>query len=225
MSSIKNYIDETSLAAYAAGQLSVGQSLMTAAHIDMCPELESEVARLEALGGQLLEELKPSNDIGYAMLGNILNRIEEQEENFPDHSYSEVSVIRDESKDLFPQTIRRFLGFNYSQTRWRFAGPRSMISHLWQDGMGGRMWMFKSRAGTVTPIHKHSGIEWTLILKGGYSTKEGHFLPGDLHQVDENDEHQPIMDENEDCVCLVFTEGPTIYSSFLPKIMQKFTKI
>lgn len=225
MFSIKNYIDETSLAAYAAGQLSVGQSLMAAAHIDMCPELHSDILRLEAVGGQLLEDLQPSNTIGYSMLGNILNRIEEQEESFPIKHQSAVPTVREEKESLFPKTIRRFLGFDFTEVRWRFAGPGSMISHLWQDDAGGRMWMFKSRAGTITPVHTHSGIEWTLILQGGYTTKEGHFLRGDLHQVDEHDEHQPVMDDDEDCICLVFTEGPTIYSSFLPKIMQKFTGI
>lgn len=224
MNTSRNFVEDHWLGAYAAGQLPVGLSLMIAAHVDMCPELAPELHSFESVGAALLEGFEDAPQIGYDMLTALLNRIEQQEMSFPD--LHDVEPKPDaETQELFPAPIKRFLGHGFEQARWRFAGPGSVISHLWQDENNGRLWMFRSKGGTVTPVHSHSGIEWTLILQGGYSTKEGNFRKGDLHQVDETDEHQPIMDPGEDCVCLVFTEGPTIYSEFLPKIMQKYTGI
>ncbi len=225
MTSQKNYVFDEWLAAYAAGQLPLGLSLMVAAHLDLCPELLPRLRRYEEVGGQFIENLAPCMDVGYALLGNLLNRIEQQEESFPDLNTDKPDLGSPEAASIFPRSIQRFLGYDFEQARWRFAGPGSVISHLWQDDGVGRLWMFRSKAGTVTPAHTHSGKEWTLILRGGYSTNEGEFALGDLHQVDENDTHQPIMDESDDCICLVFTEGPTIYSQFLPKIMQRYTGI
>lgn len=221
----KTYVEDHWLGAYAAGQLPVGLSLMVAAHLDMCPELRPRLEQYECLGGSMMEDLSPCPEIGYDMLSSLLNRIEEQESSFPDLKEPENLPKSRQRSEVFPRSIERFLGHGFEQARWRFAGPGSVISHLWQDDDKGRLWMFRSKGGTATPVHTHSGIEWTLILKGGYTTVEGNFREGDLHQVDETCEHQPIMDQGEDCVCLVFTEGPTIYSDFLPKIMQRFTGI
>ncbi len=225
MSFDKNYVFDEWLAAYAAGQLSVGPSVMIAAHLDLCPEILPRLNKFEAVGGRLLDNLSPCENVGYPLLGDLLNRIEHQEETFPDFR-SEIGTRQKEKNDgIFPRSIQKFLGYDFQQARWRFAGAGSMISHLWQDSNNGRLWMFRSRAGTVTPIHTHSGKEWTLILQGGYSTIEGDYRPADLHQVDETHEHQPIMHAGEDCICLVFTEGPTIYSQLLPKMMQRYTGI
>lgn len=221
----RNYVDDDWLGAYAAGQLPVGLSLMIAAHIDMCPELRQRLYQHECLGGLMLEDLSPCPEIGYDMLSSLLNRIEEQEQSFPNLAEIEGHPERQNYVELFPKSVERFLGHGFKDARWRFAGPGSVISQLWQDEGNGRLWMFRSKGGTTTPVHTHSGIEWTLLLKGGYTTVEGSFTAGDLHQVDETCEHQPIMDEGEDCICLVFTEGRTIYSDFLPKIMQRYTGI
>ena len=56
-----------------------------------------------------------------------------------------------------------------------------------------------------------------LILQDDYCAIAFDYGRVDLHQVDESHEHQLAMHAGEDCVCLVFIEGPTIHSSFFAK--------
>ena len=75
------------------------------------------------------------------------------------------------------------------------------------------------------PDHSHTGEEWTLILTGSYTVGEKRFTRGDLHIEDETETHAPHIDEGEDCICLVMTQGPLKMQGWLPKVVQKVVGI
>ena len=47
------------------------------------------------------------------------------------------------------------------------------------------------------PQHSHEGEEYTLVLRGGFTDGELHFLPGDVATADPTVDHQPIADAGE----------------------------
>lgn len=153
----KNYVEDHWLGAYAAGQLPVGLSLMIASHVDMCPELSPKLLHFETVGAALLEDFEDGPKVSQDMLTDLLNRIEVQEASFPDLHDQEAENELGNKQELFPLPVQQFLGHGFDQARWRFAGPGSVISHLWQDENQGRLWMFRSKGGTVTLIAELNG--------------------------------------------------------------------
>ena len=90
---------------------------------------------------------------------------------------------------------------------------------------GERLYLLKAKGGMKMPEHSHKGEEWSLILTGSYSIGDKTYRRGDLHIEDDTVTHAPHIDEGEDCICLVMTEGPLVMKSWIPKIVQKVVGI
>ena len=63
-------------------------------------------------------------------------------------------------------------------------------------------------------------MEITLVLTGSYRDALGRFGPGDVADLDEDIEHQPVVDSDEPCICLVASEAPTRFKSFFGRLFQ-----
>ena len=72
------------------------------------------------------------------------------------------------------------------------------------------------------PEHGHSGDEWMLVLKGSYRTELGRYRVGDMDVAGREIDHQPVIDDGEECVCLVLTEGPLRMKSVFARMAQSF---
>jgi len=64
-----------------------------------------------------------------------------------------------------------------------------------------------------------------LILSGSYTDVFGTFRRGDIADLDEHVEHQPIVDGDLPCICLVATEAPTRFKGFFSRLLQPLTGI
>ena len=73
----------------------------------------------------------------------------------------------------------------------------------------------------MVPEHGHTGEEWTLVLNGSYHT-DSQFVAGDIEMADDDIDHQPMIDPDEECICLVFTSGPLRFKSLAAKVAQPF---
>jgi putative transcriptional regulator len=87
----------------------------------------------------------------------------------------------------------------------------------------GSIRLLKISPGVAIPEHGHSGSELTLVLKGSFSDENGCFKPGDIADLDDDTEHQPISDSYQDCICLIVTENPLRFKSLVPKVVQYFS--
>ena len=63
----------------------------------------------------------------------------------------------------------------------------------------------------------------TLILQGSFSDEIGRFTVGDIADLDNEVEHQPLVDSDVDCICLIATDAPLKFSTLLGKIVQPMT--
>ena len=79
--------------------------------------------------------------------------------------------------------------------------------------------------GTAMPEHGHGGEEITLILSGAYNDNFGRYAPGDVADLDESVEHQPIVEQDAACICLVATEAPTRFKSWPARLLQPLVGI
>ena len=104
---------------------------------------------------------------------------------------------------------------------WRWIGPGVRWSRVTIPGDdAANVMLLKVAAGRKLPDHTHAGFEYTQILKGSFSDSRGRYDPGDMDEVDDSVEHQPIVDQEGECICLAAIEGHMRLRGFFGRMLQ-----
>lgn len=204
-------IQDEWLLSYAAGALSPGRSLMVASHAAYHDDVQEKVADAEAIGGAMLESVG-STEVDPRVLARLLDQLDQ----------APAPVAAPRASNVFPEPLAEFVGGGVDSLKWRFMGPGMSHVRLWNGPNDERLWLLRAHGGIEVPEHGHNGEEWTLVLKGALRTSAGRFGVGDLDLVDESVEHQPIIERDEECICLALTHGPIRFKSLTARMMQPF---
>ena len=199
------------LLSYAAGALNPGRSLMVASHLAYHDDLQNSVADAEVIGGALLNSMTEA-DVNDSSFEQLMSRIDK-------NPAPEVKPVAAGSS-MYPEALTEFIDTDVNSLKWKFMGPGMQNSRLWTGPNDERLWLLRARGGVMVPEHGHNGEEWTLLLKGSYRTALGEYGVGDVDVADEDIVHQPQINPDEECVCLVFTEGPVRLNSMLGRLVQ-----
>lgn len=212
--STEQLIPDEWLLSYSAGALSDAQALLVASHVACHPPLQKKVQEGEALGGILLDK-QIESQLSPDLLDKLIDQLDEPEE-YPVAS-SAVSIPG------MPQPLADYLGKDYDELNWKFLGPGLKRMPLAKGPDGEKLWLLRAKGGTSIPVHDHRGLEMTLILTGSYTVDGTRYGPGDVELADTDIvDHQPMIDEGEDCICLVVTEAPIRLHSVIGRMMQPF---
>lgn len=214
------HLDDATVVAYAAGSLSNCLSVVAASHIAMCDHCRARVRRAEAVGAALLEtgerqQLQPD------ALSSVFERIDGSDWVQPK---SDRKAFHDPDPSL-PLPVSRLLGQKLDDVPWKTAAPGVGIHVIEKNHDGSSLYMLKVRPGHKLPDHGHAGQEMTLILRGAYRDQIGRFARGDVADLDEDIEHQPVIEEGEDCICLIATEAPARFKGLVPRLLQPIVGI
>ena len=206
---IRHHPDETLLLAYASGAADEALSLVVATHIAYCAPCRAVAARLEAIGGSLLQDLAPASLSGNA-LDAALAKL--------DGAKPFERRARVPSQDGTPDVLRQYIGGDLSQVRWRRVNASFSYRPLFHRG-GVSVRLLRGAPGAQTGTHHHQGQEYTLVLKGGFADVTGRYGPGDLQVMEGAMPHNPIADPGEECINLAVTTGPLKFDSLVRKIV------
>lgn len=187
---------------YASGASPEPVALLVACHVSLCRDCQAEIARLEALGGALFDELD-AVPLGAEAVALALARLEVPE-NLKATPAAEASLP---AERLIPRPLRGYLGDGLDALPWKGRG-RVAEAALLASYPGLRTRLLRIKAGTALPRHTHEGREYTLLLAGGYSDGSGHYLRGDMAVADASVDHRPLADDGDDCLCLMVTDAP-----------------
>lgn len=208
--------------AYASGNLSEAQATIVATHATYHPALKARIADAEALGGVMMEESEKIS-VADTMLDDIFARIDSGvDEASPDLGTSpEVEPVP--GTKTWPKPLQQYVSEKSKKLKWRYMGPGMRRMKLWTGENGECLWLFKAKGGIQMPEHDHTGQEITLVLEGSYRVGANQFKPGDL-EIAANDieDHRVMIDEGQDCICLVVTESPVKLKSMIGRAMQPF---
>ncbi|WP_417456695.1 ChrR family anti-sigma-E factor [Kordiimonas sp.] len=201
------------MVSYAAGALSEAKSLVVASHIAFHPDLQEKVADAEAIGGALLDEVEPVR-LRAGALEDILDVIDNDD----------VPTTQAEPRESeLPAPLRDYLSCELDDLKWQFMGPGMKKVRLKKYESGECLWLLRARGGTEMPLHDHRGTEFTLVLRGSYAVGDKRFTPGLMELAGpELKNHSPIIDEGEDCICLVVTDAPIRLHSVIGRMVQPF---
>ena len=217
--SIHHHLDDATVVAFAAGALPTPIALVVSAHLSMCSECRARVRRAEAIGSAVLEDEAPVT-MSAGCMNNMFERLEAEtrtEAAAPTLTLSE----KPEEDSILPPQVRKALGIPFSEIQWkRIAKGVGMKTIDLGTEEEGKLYLLKIEAGRVLPEHGHGGSEVTLVLSGSYTDHYGTFGPGDIADLDDHEDHQPIVDAGGDCICLVASETPARFKGILPRIFQ-----
>ncbi|WP_051279560.1 ChrR family anti-sigma-E factor [Hellea balneolensis] len=205
---------------YAIGALSPAKHVMLACQSEISQAVSERVAFQEDLAASMLED-GSSQSLSPLFMGNVLA-------NLPPQERSDLNTSSDPENGLAPKSLRHMLGHGLQDMNWKSLVPGVAVHDIMGDRKtkdGDRLYLLKAKGGMKMPEHSHNGEEWTLILTGSYTVGEQLFTRGDMHIEDESETHSPHIDEGEDCICLVMTQGPLKMQGWLPKVVQRVVGI
>ena len=229
---IKHHPTDETLLAYASGTLSQAMELVIATHMTLCPHCREKVSEMEACGGAML-----NGSDGLAMnvdaLDQVMAMIEQESANenmaaAPAIAPRRVAVapsIRGNAVPSLPTPLANLLPENILSLEdipWRSLAPGVKHFPLKSVQTKGSVRLLKIAPGISIPDHGHGGHEMTLLLKGSYIDDVGRFCAGDVADLMDDTDHQPIADTAEDCICLIATDAPLKFNGILPKLLQPF---
>lgn len=186
---------------------------MVASHLAYHDDLQNTVAHADDIGGAVLESMTES-DVSNGVLDNLMSRLD-------DSVLVEVEPAFADSGE-YPKALMEFINCDMEALNWRFMAPGMRNVRLWEGLNGERLWLLRARGGIAVPEHGHNGDEWTLVVKGSYRTSLGEFRVGDIEIADEDVIHQPLIAADEECICLVMTEGPIRLNNLMARMVQPF---
>lgn len=215
--STTHHPSEETLISFMDGSIDVGRRIVVAAHMELCPSCRRLAGALDASGGAYLEQLA-ATPLADGALESVLSRLDtgpSAQQRAPAAAATDLPVAL---HALAP----------YELGPWRWIGPgvhwRSVsVPAATRDGT--RVFLLKAAPGTHLPHHAHQGTELTVILKGAFTHAGGRFGVGDCDDADASVEHKPVVEEGEDCICLVCMQGNIRLLSLVGRLIQPFVRM
>ena len=227
--SIHHHLSDATLGAFTAGALIESISLVVASHISNCPDCRKRRDQLEDIGGIQLQHTEPE-DMSPDALEKVMIKLGKQKlplasdpPNDSISSFSNESSPRRGNPEI-PKPLRAYVPDRLEDVDWKSMAPG--IKYFAIAGLNtadGTLSLLKIAPGVNIPEHRHQGIELTQVLKGSFSDEVGRFGVGDIADLDDDIEHQPIADTNEACICLIATEAPLKFTGLMPRLVQYFS--
>lgn len=217
---IAHHPDDATLLSYASGSLDEVFSTLIAVHLASCADCRRRIREIEAVGGDLLEH-EAGAGLSAGAAARMMERLDQEVEIAP----IATPRARKVESELSP-TLARLIGGALDDIHWRPVAPGVATHRLpTSEGAKGSLLLLKIAPGKKVPEHGHGGMEMTLILDGSYRDELGRFGPGDVADLDEHVEHQPVVDSAVPCICLVATEQPTRFKGFFSRLLQPLVGI
>ena len=197
MTAIRHHPDSVTIMSFAAGALSEPLSAACSVHVSMCAQCRGELRDMELVGAALLGSAPMSG-------GRVAVPVKPREAQLGAHTGDGVG-----NRDGLPGPLARNYGLALDQIPWKRLAPG-----VWQHrlelspGAQGELYFIKLAPGFRLPLHGHTGAELTVVLTGAFTDASGEFRRGDMQDIDNSIEHQPLGDREEGCICLVAAEGP-----------------
>jgi putative transcriptional regulator len=189
---------QETLASYAAGTMRAGFDLVVAAHLRTCSACRADVARLERLGGLLIDEIDPVA-LDENALAATLARLDEPSPPSPNPAGGLDQLL------------------SGARRRWVAPGvwtAKVDTPHRRDD----RVYLLRVAPGAHTARHSHEGAEFTQILQGALEDGDVVYRAGDFVELGPDDVHRPCVHGDETCVCLFATEGRLVAENLAGRI-------
>lgn len=185
----------------------------------MCSECQRQANRAESLGGALLDMTVPA-ELSSDALSDVLARLDD-----PVKAVGKEVVFDRETQTTIPSPLRPYLNNSLKELAWKKVSRSIAEYRLPLSVPGIKASLMRVTAGSMVPRHSHGGLEYTLVLSGGFRDIGQVFERGDFIARDASDVHQPHAEDDEDCLCLIVLEAPIKLTGLIGKIANPLLRI
>lgn len=223
---IRHHASDETLLRHAAGQLPAGPARVVAVHLSGCPACRARVEAFEAVGGALLEAIEPA-PMSPGAFAAALRAIDAAEDATGRPSMPRAPGGRARAPARLPEGIALPQALDdcaVGPWRWIGIGVRASTVTPPEDP-DARLMLLRVGPGRKLPEHGHVGTEFTQVLAGSFADEYGRYRPGDLSEMGHEDEHQPRVDPEGECICLVAIDGSMRLTGFFGRMIQPFIKL
>ena len=226
---ITHHLTDVTLQQYAAGALSAPMETLVACHLTACAACRRELGVHEALGGAVLgagDRARPR-----ASAGETLARAVAAEAGTARGGPGRGKARTDAASPAapafgVPRPLGRLLPRPLETLDWHETAPGVRQFNLSSGPRTeGAFKLLHCAPGVSLSAHTHRERELTFVLRGGYSDEVGHFVAGDISDLDDTVEHRPVADRDGPCIALIATDSPVRYTELLGRLMQPFIGI
>lgn len=212
---IHHHPPEELLVSFAAGLLDLGQHVAIATHLVGCAHCRGLVRSMEHVGGAMLTGLPPT-----AMSAAALAKVEARLNDLAPASLPPRAAGLADVPGL-PRFVRE-----YSAGPWKWIAPKVHIRPIQLPAASlTRVFLLKSRPGTKMIEHTHTGFEMSCVLSGSFVHAGGHFGPGDFDFGDGADDHEIMIDSEDDCICLIAMQGDLKLNGMIGRLLQPLIRM
>lgn len=206
---------DATLLEYFSGTLDEGRRVVVAAHVEMCSSCRRLLSGMETVAGEYLDAVPPA-PLSDGALARAISRL--------DAVALGSQTQQSTSVDDLPVRLRALAPYKLGP--WRWIGPGVYWRNVAiPEEATSRVFLLKAAPGTHLPQHTHEGTELTVILKGAFRHEGGRFGAGDCDDADDSVEHSPVVEDGEECVCLVAMEGNIRLRSFFGRLIQPLVRL
>ena len=216
---IKHHLSDTTLGAFTAGTQMESTSLVVASHLSLCRVCQTRHNQFEHIGGMHLSQATAAT-VPPDFLQKTLLRLGKQEV----ASFKTYASPNLQNDGILPGPLCKLIPLELENIEWNSLAPGIKGHPIKGLNTGnGTLSLLKIAPGMSIPDHSHHGSELTLVLKGSFSDETGQFGVGDIADLDDSTQHQPIADSSEACICLIATDASLKFTGLMPRIVQYFT--
>lgn len=221
-----HHLHESTVMSYVAGALSAPLSVVAGTHLERCAHCRQRVRDAEAIGAALLEQTQPAatEDRRQALREAMLAALSgsDVQERPAAVTKPQPNERPEADPDHLPASLHPYFGDSLSRLRWRWMAPGV---HCIRAEQMPSLIMLKIAPGKCLPMHSHGRSELTQILRGAYNDALGLFAPGDVADLDEDVEHQPVTTPGVPCICVSALDAPLVFSGWVARQVQRFVKL
>lgn len=201
----KDDMIEALLLDYATGALSRPLEVMVETHIALNDKSAKKLDTLMKLGGILLEECEPVS-LSEDALETVMAQIE-AEANGSMVAMNNNSKSHQPARNQLPRPLADYIPDLDCPKSWRKVGLGLSQHRVTFDSSEIEANIYRIAPGVSVPVHSHEGTEFTLVLAGGFSDETGTYGPGDIAIQETGATHQPVADDDGECIVFAINEG------------------
>jgi putative transcriptional regulator len=216
---------------FATGSLREPAALVVAAHADLCTKCRKEISSLETIGGEMLAQIEPVS-MSENALEAAMARLDAPDSLASAATHASSPTTRAPTSEaataianLVPPAVLSHLGGDLSRLVWRKVGGQFDEIKLPTSVKAYKASLIRLKPGRTIPMHTHRGLEYTLVLAGGFRENGSHYSVGDFTLRDASEVHRPVVDKDEECICLVVLDAPVKLTGMLGRLLNPFLRM